>query len=204
MVTSLLSEPTEPAPARQNASIATDFRLLGLRPREARLEVIRQALRETASELQTSDSWAAEDEDRLARVATAGYRLLDPRRRRSLFERVQLLLWTEDDLAPKTGTLLETAPEPTASSLPTQIIAESACNPLPPPVISTPTNDNRLRPSKQRRVHVNHQAEEAQAALELFRSLRRRDRNANILWVGVVALALSLTLALGIVTAILL
>lgn len=185
--------------------MAPDFRLLGLRPREARLDVIRQALKETASDVKAGEQWTSGEDDQLARVATAGYRLLDPRRRRALFERVQLLLWTEEDLDPAPGSLWDVQPsastaDRTQEVKPARIVAKPVGSSLPPPVSeSAPTGTRSVRAKRNAA-----QADEDQTALELFRSMRSRDRQAKILWISLAALALSLTLALSLVTAIIL
>ncbi len=75
------------------------------------MEVIREAVHQAASQLQSHDADSSNsrlnapaellpvaNEQRLSEIAVAGYRLLDPRRRRTLFERVQLLMWTEEEL----------------------------------------------------------------------------------------------------------
>jgi hypothetical protein len=165
-----------------------------LRPREARLEVIRRALTETAGDVKASEHWTVEDssaakqlpqEDcRLAEVAVAGYRLLDPRRRRTLFERVQLLLWTEDDLDGVSGSLWDVAP---VDSEKVGKAAPEAAGVTPKPVDGAP-------PATQL-------GEETQAALEAIRSLRRRDRRATALWISVAALAVSLPGAVALVLA---
>ena len=121
MITTLPPQPTRPARSCRTAAAlngtvssaqASDYRVLGLRPREARVEVIREAVHQAASQIQVDDAARTlgsiddaattnvddESEQRLTQVAVAGYRLLDPRRRRTLFERVQLLMWTEEEL----------------------------------------------------------------------------------------------------------
>lgn len=180
---------------RVDKPMAPEFRLLGLRPREARVEVIRQAVQSAASLPAT-----LEDDQQLAAVATAGYHLLDPRRRRSLFERVQLLLWTEDDLDPIMGTWWDA--ETSAAELVAQpmVVAKPASNPVPPPVASGVSAVPATSLTSAAAASPN---EETQAAFELFRSMRQRDRRATALWIGIVGLALSLTLALALVTTLL-
>jgi hypothetical protein len=182
------------------------------------LDVIRRALTDTAGDVKASEHWAAttgtlQEDGRLAQVAVAGYRLLDPRRRRSLFERVQLLLWTEEDLDGTSGSLLVVresassiaAPPPVASapaisdgssmaatSEPTRVVAKPAANPAAPPIAPPLAPSVGVAPAPQL-------AEETQVALDVFRSLRRRDRRATALWVGIAALALSLPAAVALV-----
>lgn len=207
MVSSLTAEPAASTTPRSSLKAsAREFQLLGLRPREARLEVIRRALTDTAGDVKASEHWVAEDcttgkrlqhdDGRLAQVAVAGYRLLDPRRRRTLFERVQLLLWTEEDPEAPTNSLWDTAAadepnavQPAPASLPaSRSDAAPAAKPIDacsvPPVAST-----------------TQLGEETQAALEVFRSLRSRDRRATALWISVAGLAISLPGAVALVLA---
>lgn len=208
MVTSLVPNPAASSTVRKSSrQLAAEFRLLGLRPREARLDVIRGAVTETASDLKGATEWDANDSGRVAQVAVAGYRLLDPRRRGTLFERVQLLLWTDDDLEQPTASLWDV---PVGSAGPQRVVASPVANPVAPPV-SVPANAQATRipgrgqPAAAPEVPVtastNSSAEETQAALELFRSLRKRDRRAMALWVSIAALALSLVSTLGLVAA---
>jgi hypothetical protein len=81
---------------------APEYRTLGLRPREARLEVIRSAVSTAASHLREEQEQGEQAGDeagdqQLAAVALAGYRLLDPRRRTNLVERIHLLVATEEE-----------------------------------------------------------------------------------------------------------
>ncbi|MGN6545056.1 MAG: hypothetical protein ACTHK7_08415 [Aureliella sp.] len=214
--------------------------MLGLRPREARLDVIRRALTETAGDVKASEHWAAEDcstskplqheDGRLAQVAVAGYHLLDPRRRRTLFERVQLLLWTEEDLelptthtwdfAPadelsggKPASAKASATQAAPTRLPAKPIAAQPTATQPTvtqptvtqpvtnqPVANQPAATEPISPIAAGNASTQ-QAEETQAALEVFRSLRSRDRRATALWASVVALAISLPGAVALVLA---
>lgn len=69
-----------------------DFRVMGLRPMEFRIGVIRQAMKRSALPLATlhlqHPSGAVER--RLAHLITTGYRLLDPRRREDAIQRMML------------------------------------------------------------------------------------------------------------------
>lgn len=65
------------------------FQALGLRRGECRVDVIRQAARERAKEFSGRSHPATVDLHR-AEVAVATYRLLDPRGRTQLYERIQL------------------------------------------------------------------------------------------------------------------
>ncbi len=79
-----------------------DFALLGLKAREARVDVIRSAAESTAAKIPA----VTEDEQRvdmLAELATATYRLLDPRRRAKPMER--LLLSIASDAEPSLATV---------------------------------------------------------------------------------------------------
>ncbi len=185
---SLQQEPSSsvaaPFPVRRGVP-ARAFRLLGLRPREARLDVIRHAIHTASTNLIPCDSdrnetpKACEDRQR-AEVVTAAYRLLDPRKRASLFERVQLLIWTEDDLDPNLKSFWESANSPP---------------PVAPPRI--PPRRTRIT-VRTERLALSNSRDESLAAMELFRNIRTRDRRATMLWVTVAALALSLTVALAV------
>lgn len=231
MVSTLTAEPvTSTAPRASLKAGAAEFQLLGLRPREARLDVIRRALTETAGDVKASEHWAAEDcstskplqheDGRLAQVAVAGYHLLDPRRRRTLFERVQLLLWTEEDLelptthtwdfAPadersggKPASAKASATQAAPTRLPAKPIAAQPTATQPTvtqPVANQPAATEPISPIAAGNASTQ-QAEETQAALEVFRSLRSRDRRATALWASVVALAISLPGAVALVLA---
>jgi hypothetical protein len=86
---------TRPKPTRgaSRRPRPDDFRRLGLGPTEARVTVIRRAARQAASPWSAESDPAQIDqaESELALVLAATYRLLDPRRRDQLIERVQLL-----------------------------------------------------------------------------------------------------------------
>lgn len=68
------------------------FRLLGLRRGECRTHVIRSAAQAMSAALSHHEKHSQGDlsDRRRARIAFAAYRLLDPRERRDLYERVQL------------------------------------------------------------------------------------------------------------------
>lgn len=194
MITTVPSQPTRSAkPPRPNAilnatksnSMASDYRLLGLRPREARVEVIREAVHQAASQVQVDDAARAlgsidnngsdfaadESEQRLTQIAVAGYRLLDPRRRRTLFERVQLLMWTEEELDANCKSMW-------------------ANRPVAPKVTIA------LKPNRIKAMPVSN-ADESQVALELFRSIRQHDRRATAIWIGLAGLTVSLAITLA-------
>ncbi len=69
-----------------------DFRRLGVRPHECRLTVIRRAAARSAKALAETQLTAPSDQVglQLSRVATSAYRLLDPRRRQDLNQRVHV------------------------------------------------------------------------------------------------------------------
>lgn len=80
-----------------------DFRRLGLRRREARVDVIREATTRVAAGIRDSEqserlegSFDIEHEQ-LASVVVSAYRLLDPRLRSNMVERIQLLILPETD-----------------------------------------------------------------------------------------------------------
>ncbi len=91
-----LSNSTQLSKSTARASLGYDFALLGLKGREARVDVIRGAAARIASRIPNSD----EEPDRvemLTELATSTYRLLDPRRRTRSMERIQLSLLTENE-----------------------------------------------------------------------------------------------------------
>ena len=172
-----------PAASQPATLLASDYRLLGLRPREARVEVIREAVQQASNQIQLdqaariltsaeSDESPAESQQRLAEVAIAGYRLLDPRRRRTLFERVQLLMWTEEELDATVKSMWTVQPE-------------------------APTKVKIALPPARRAEREESSDDENLVALELFRNLRKRDRRALALWISLAGLTLSLVGALA-------
>lgn len=114
-------------PKRSLLAKPADYRLLGLRHGECSSTVIRNSVRTTTHRLaESEDGEPTSTTDRdLARVATAGYRLLDPRYRRQSYERVQLCysLEREDQntkpidgqrlMVPSTAIMATTAPPAT-------------------------------------------------------------------------------------------
>lgn len=198
MVTSFTAEPVASTPiGTKLKATSPEFRLLGLRPREARIEVIRRALKVTAGDVKAAEHSVGEasestrhlqqEDGRLAQVAVAGYRLLDPRRRRTLFERVQLLLWTEEDVDSPTASLWEATKFDQPA---TDFIASESMAAAVSAAKSTalPTIESSAAPGASS-VKLG---EETRVALEVFRTLRTRDRRATALWVSVAALAISL------------
>lgn len=90
--------PSSEAPRTQVRSLGYDFAMLGLRARESRVEVIREAASTTAYRIQRASLEASADrETLLSDLATSTYRLLDPRKRGKLMERVQLSIFSESD-----------------------------------------------------------------------------------------------------------
>ncbi len=96
---------SSPQPARESSqrTLATtlgyDYALLGLNAREARVEVIRKAAKQTAARIQKASSEDQQNLDSmLSDLATSTYRLLDPRRRNKQIERIQLCIFSEVDL----------------------------------------------------------------------------------------------------------
>jgi hypothetical protein len=69
---------------------AEDFRRLGLMPSEARVDVIRQAAGLRGASLREEAKGDRSAIARWAELATSTYRVLDPRQRARLVERVQL------------------------------------------------------------------------------------------------------------------
>jgi hypothetical protein len=96
-------------PKRKPDAIKAHFRLLGLKRGECRTHVIRSAAQAKSIELSLYEH--IESLDRLpewldvdrAKIAVAAYRLLDPRERNDIYERVQLCYPIDrDDMMPVT------------------------------------------------------------------------------------------------------
>ena len=79
-------------------SLGYDFAVLGLKAHESRIHVIRKAAIETAHRIQDESDCENEQGEMLSQLAASTYRLLDPRRRPSTSDRVQLCLHSEEDL----------------------------------------------------------------------------------------------------------
>lgn len=79
-------------------SLGYDFALLGLKGREARVDVIRVAAEQTASKIPETLG-GSERVEMLVELAASTYRLLDPRRRKRSMERVQLAMTSENEPA---------------------------------------------------------------------------------------------------------
>ncbi len=91
-----LSYSTQLSHSRAQTSLGYDFALLGLKGREARVDVIRGAASKIAARIpETLDD--STRVDMLSELAASTYRLLDPRRRLRSLERVQLSMCTEND-----------------------------------------------------------------------------------------------------------
>ena len=86
----------KPLPKSQAQSLGYDFALLGLKGREARVDVIRIAAERTASKIPDTLE-VLERVEMLTELAASTYRLLDPRRRKRPMERVLLSLGAEND-----------------------------------------------------------------------------------------------------------
>ena len=190
MSTSLISRtdpacPTIPVYPKPPRVGIPEFRLLGLEPREARLDVIRVAVSQAAADAKLDNAKSSGPNSsgaRLTEVAVAGYHLLDPRRRRSQFERIQLLLWPEEEpdgeskplgRADQSNPLLRSLAGPI-----TRVRARPALNTVSPPATTSPHD-------------------ERQAALAVFKSLRRAGRRAKILWIILAGLTLGFTATLA-------
>ncbi len=75
-----------------------DFALLGISTREARVDAIRDAANRRAGRIHSASEMADGDrQDLLSELAVSTYRVLDPRRRSKLMERVQLCLISDLD-----------------------------------------------------------------------------------------------------------
>lgn len=79
-------------------SLGYDFALLGLPARESRVDVIRKAASRTAARIHDAAVDAHDQESMLSDLAASTYRLLDPRKRSHMLERIQLCIFSEDDL----------------------------------------------------------------------------------------------------------
>ena len=91
-----LSTSSQLSHSRAQSSLGYDFALLGLKGREARVDVIRGAASRIAARIpDTLDDTARVE--MLSELAASTYRLLDPRRRMRSLERVQLSMCTDND-----------------------------------------------------------------------------------------------------------
>ena len=110
----------QPSPAGKRPQLVAnplgyDFALLGLKAREARVEVIRKAARQTASRINGSSEVLNEQDEMLSHLATSTYRLLDPRRRDRSHERIQLCIFSEEDLESQKRSRVPLLPRPRRS-----------------------------------------------------------------------------------------
>ncbi len=76
-----------------------DFALLGLKANEARASLIRKAAGKIAKQIKVTAVEPSEAVEMRSHLVTSTYRLLDPRRRQRGWERIQLSLYTEEDMA---------------------------------------------------------------------------------------------------------
>ena len=111
-----VSVPSKPNVQLVPNSLGYDFALLGLRARESRVHVIRRAAKATAARIHKADIGDGEQEALLSDIATSTYRLLDPRRRHRFSERVQLSLFSEEDLERQSGSRHGLLPAPSSTS----------------------------------------------------------------------------------------
>lgn len=98
MFTRVPTSPSDGTSGAKPSSLGYDFALLGLRASEARVDIIRHAATQTAARIQQV---ACDDEDEsdqlLADLVSSTYRLLDPRKRSKLWERIQLSIVDDAD-----------------------------------------------------------------------------------------------------------
>lgn len=87
-----------PVDCEQSDGLGFDFALLGLRANESRVSVIRRAAKQTAARIGQLPEGRDVQVEMRAQLAKSTYRLLDPRRRRRPNERVQLCVFSEEDL----------------------------------------------------------------------------------------------------------
>ncbi len=91
-------------PSAVPQSLGYDFALLGLSAHESRVEVIRRAAKQTAARIHDIATDPGEQDSMLTDLANSTYRLLDPRRRDKMLERVQLCVPSELDLDLQKGS----------------------------------------------------------------------------------------------------
>ena len=118
--------PSKPHSKSRPQSLGYDFALLGLKGREARVDVIRIAAERTASKIPATLE-TAERVEMLTELAASTYRLLDPRRRVRPLERVLLSMGTENDpLLATVGRqpLVPSDDAPVASKMDALVVAE--------------------------------------------------------------------------------
>jgi hypothetical protein len=107
MVTDTVQDSTNFSTTRTSNPLGYDFALLGLNASEARVDVIRRAATRTAARIHdASDGDEAELDLMLSDLVSSTYRLLDPRRRAKMMERVQLSIVSDSDLELQQGPRL--------------------------------------------------------------------------------------------------
>lgn len=111
MVTSTLQSDKKSDRRAISRSLGYDFALLGLNARESRVEIIRKAAHRTAERIHDAAVDEQEQNSMLSDLATSTYRLLDPRRRQKMLERVQLCILSEDDLELQKGSRVKLVPQ---------------------------------------------------------------------------------------------
>lgn len=139
------------------------------------MEVIREAVARAAADVRDShDSkgWEQEQEQ-LAAIVTSAYRLLDPRRRSSIVERIGLLIIPEED---RSGSDLGRAPHladhrPEGERI--ERLDGIGRNVIPSPAFS-------IDPISSRERMGSIGSFEVLAAQDVIDLLRRRDRHARI------------------------
>lgn len=164
---------SNPVPKSQAHSLGYDFALLGLKGREARVDVIRFAAEQTASKIPETLE-ASERVQMLTELAASTYRLLDPRRRRRPMERVLLGLGAETDPVLATVSRRPLVPSVTAKAV-------SKADPLIVAEIVLPTEGTVQLASKVAEASVSQAGEE--------KPPRKPNRNSRVGLVGVSALA---------------
>ncbi len=148
--------PLKPSPKSRAHSLGYDFALLGLKGREARVDVIRIAAERTASKIPDSLE-AAERVEMLVELAASTYRLLDPRRRHRPMERVILSMGSEND--PVLATVGRQPLVPSDTPVEAQVDA-NATDPLIVAEIVLPSVGTVQLASKVSQVSVTEVAEE--------------------------------------------
>lgn len=174
-----MTTPFQPEDSKTNLGLPArplvyDFAVLGLRSREARVEAIRDAAQRRAKSIQSaSDMVADERQELLCELACSTYRVLDPRKRSKLMERIQLCLIGDGDF-----DMQQSARAPLLDPAPF-VVAELV------------------------EVESNHEAQLRQAKREIVKFLTGERRPPNKTRVGamVVSLVLAAVSAVGLIAA---
>ncbi|MFO1064488.1 MAG: hypothetical protein U0892_11550 [Pirellulales bacterium] len=144
-------------------------------------------LSESAAQARDGEG-SPEDDQRVAEVALAGYRLMDPRRRPTLVERVQLLLWSEEELERPTSSLFDDASAVAVelSGIADQTLATAQPGTRVSELAGSAHNVRKETGRVKAMPIAPGEPSESEVALDVFRMLQQRDRHASALRIAAV------------------